>query len=274
AEAGTGAKAAIGAMAAATGAGAVAAVAVAVAPVVAVSSPFWSPPVLLAAFLPAGADEAGVVALLFCASISAVTTSVATAAGVAAAAGFAASVAFAGSAGFALSAVEASGSAVLGALASAVVAAVASSPAPGVAAACLARWETMAFAASPALVGLVSGVAPGLTGVALLEFGPDSAWELWAVVWVSVVEFGLPGGLAAGPAGAWLLLLFPADPFAVPGACCGACGGLAGGFAATGGFDGAEVLASSKAANGCESLSWLSADACIRNGGVSEVAAG
>ena len=50
-----------------------------------------------------------------------------------------------------------------------------------------------------------------------------------------------------------------------------AAGGLAG---AGGGPGGADVAASSKAANGCESVSWVDEDACIRDCEVSETAAG
>jgi hypothetical protein len=50
-----------------------------------------------------------------------------------------------------------------------------------------------------------------------------------------------------------------------------AAGGLAG---AGGGLGGAEVAASSKAENGCESASWSGEDACIRDCEVSETAAG
>ena len=50
-----------------------------------------------------------------------------------------------------------------------------------------------------------------------------------------------------------------------------AAGGLAG---AGGGLGGADVAASSKAANGCESVSWVDEDACIRDCEVSETAAG
>ena len=44
--------------------------------------------------------------------------------------------------------------------------------------------------------------------------------------------------------------------------------------AAGGGLGGEDVLASSKAANGCEVVSWLDVDGCIHDGGVSETAAG
>lgn len=45
------------------------------------------------------------------------------------------------------------------------------------------------------------------------------------------------------------------------GVCCAVGAGLAGRFAA---LAGAGALASSKASNGCESLSWLVVDACTR----------
>ncbi|MFZ3339173.1 MAG: hypothetical protein WBG15_17075 [Xanthobacteraceae bacterium] len=47
----------------------------------------------------------------------------------------------------------------------------------------------------------------------------------------------------------------------------------AGGFG-TGGLGAADVVASSKAANGCEAASWLDEDACIRDSEVSETTAG
>ena len=96
---------------------------------------------------------------------------------------------------------------------------------------------------------------------------------------VFAVEFASLGAPVA-----WLELksklpLVPAEPFAGADVCCAACGGLAGGFAAGfaapwAGLAGADVLVSSKAANGCESVSWLGVDACIRDGDESETAAG
>jgi hypothetical protein len=81
------------------------------------------------------------------------------------------------------------------------------------------------------------------------------------------------------------LPLFPVEPLDGAEVCgaevcaadvCGAaCGELAGWAVAAGGGLGAEdVLASSKAANGCEVVSWLDVDGCIHDGGVSETAAG
>lgn len=83
---------------------------------------------------------------------------------------------------------------------------------------------------------------------------------------------------------------FAVEPLAGPGCCCAACareagwlGAAAGGLgegaggdgvAGAGGLGGADVVASSKAANGCEAVSWLNEDACIRDGDVSEPAAG
>jgi hypothetical protein len=64
----------------------------------------------------------------------------------------------------------------------------------------------------------------------------------------------------------WLPL--PAELFA--GVCCGAGGGLAG---AGGTLTGADMPASSNAANGWESMFWLCADACAGDGEISEAAA-
>lgn len=64
------------------------------------------------------------------------------------------------------------------------------------------------------------------------------------------------------------------DPVSV-GAGALVAGGLgADGLAGVDGLGGADVVASSKAANGCEAVSWLNEDACIRDGDVSETAAG
>jgi len=79
------------------------------------------------------------------------------------------------------------------------------------------------------------------------------------------------------------LPLFPDEPFVGADVCCAACEGLAGGFAAEfaagfaaiwGGLADTDVLASTKAANGCETVSWLGVDACIRDGDGSETTAG
>ena len=93
----------------------------------------------------------------------------------------------------------------------------------------------------------------------------------------------------AGPERKSELPLFPVEPLDGADVCgadvcgadvcgaevCGAaCGELAGwAVAAGGGLGGEDVLASSKAANGCEVVSWLDVDGCIRDGGVSETAA-
>ncbi len=53
-----------------------------------------------------------------------------------------------------------------------------------------------------------------------------------------------------------------------------AAAGLGAGGFGTGGLGGADVVASSKAANGCEAASWLDEDACIRDSEVSETTAG
>jgi hypothetical protein len=75
----------------------------------------------------------------------------------------------------------------------------------------------------------------------------------------------------------------PLEPLdGADGCCCGAwgeeeagwVGAAAGGLAGAGGLGSADVAASSKAANGCESASWLDKDACIRDCEVSETAAG
>jgi hypothetical protein len=66
----------------------------------------------------------------------------------------------------------------------------------------------------------------------------------------------------------WLPL--PAELFGGAGVCCGTGGGLAG---AGGTLAGPDTPASSKAANGCESMFWLCADACAGDGEVSETAA-
>jgi len=75
------------------------------------------------------------------------------------------------------------------------------------------------------------------------------------------------------------------EPPAGAEGCCDVSGGAAdwvgaaaGGFGEggldAGGLGGADVVASSKAANGCEAASWLDEDACIRDSEVSETAAG
>ena len=88
-----------------------------------------------------------------------------------------------------------------------------------------------------------------------------------------------PRSKYCGPFAIW-----PDDwPFVGADGCCAACDGLAGGFAAEfaagfaaiwGGLADADVLASTKAANGCETVSWLGVDACIRDGDESETTAG
>ena len=87
---------------------------------------------------------------------------------------------------------------------------------------------------------------------------------------------------ADGPERKSELPLFPIEPLDGADDCgaddcgsdvCGAASGELAGWvvAAGGGLRGEEVLASSKAANGCEAVSWLDVDGCIR-GGVSETA--
>ena len=73
--------------------------------------------------------------------------------------------------------------------------------------------------------------------------------------------------------------VFPDNPVADPDVHCVACGAEGGwvvaaadGVADADGLGGADVPASSNAANGCEVVSWL--DACIRDDDVSETAAG
>jgi hypothetical protein len=115
----------------------------------------------------------------------------------------------------------------------------------------------LAFVASP--------VATGFVPFAAVPFGcaePDEAGAGFAggAAPFAVLEFVFV-------AGAVLVL-----PFAAAGldVCCAACGGLAG---EGGGFAGADALASSKVANGCESVSWLGCEGCARDDWEYEAAA-
>jgi hypothetical protein len=135
----------------------------------------------------------------------------------------------------------------------------------------------------------------GFTAVSVMPGAPTAfafALPLFAVAPPLPTVFELPAFdvFGAGPGRKSESPLFPAEPLDGADVCgadvcgadvcganvCGAaCGELAGwAVAAGGGLGGGDVLASSKAANGCEVVSWLDVDGCIRDGGVSEAAVG
>jgi hypothetical protein len=247
-------------MIAATGAGGFAAAAGAVdaalPPALVALASVRSSPASFADFLFAGTGESGVVEALCTFAAAAAATSVAAAVTAAAAAG-AGDVAAGGA-----------GDEADRAAPGAAVAAVAGSALSSLDESCCAT--VVAFGVTAAF-GLATEVA---LAVAALCFMP---------VMALVDEFA-----ALGAPVAWLeprseLLLFPDGPLVGADVCCAACDGLAGGFAAEfaagfaaiwGGLADADVLASTKAANGCETVSWLGADACIRDGDESETTAG
>lgn len=110
---------------------------------------------------------------------------------------------------------------------------------------------------------LLVPAAPSPPGLELAEFCELAVWLEAAS---DVPEFALEP-----PAGA-------EDGWAACGeevwAGAAAVGLDVGGLAGAGGLGGADVVASSKAANGCALASWLDEKACIREGDVSETAAG
>ena len=227
---------------------------------VALSSVFSSP-AAFAAFLFVDAGALGVAVALCTSAATAATVAVSVAA-----------VATAAGAAGADDAAAAAGGDEVGSAAAEVAGLALSLPEGSCGAAVVAFEATVAlkFAAEFALAAAALCLRPFATTAFTIALS-----LAFALPTAPVVEFA-----ALGTAAAWFkpkskLPLSPGEPLVGAVVCCAACGGLAGGFAAFwGGLAGAVVLASSNAANGCGSLSWLGVAGCIRDGGENETAAG
>jgi hypothetical protein len=134
-------------------------------------------------------------------------------------------------------------------------------------AAALACTATIACAATAVGFAAVSFMPGAATAFAF-------ALPLFAATPPLPTAFELPAFdvFGVGPEPKSELPLFPAEPLDGADVCGATCGEPpVWVVAAGGGLGGEDVLASSKAANGCEAMSWLDVDGCIR-GGISKTA--
>jgi hypothetical protein len=146
---------------------------------------------------------------------------------------------------------------------------VASAVAAALACAAASAWAVAAVSFIPRVATAFAFAVPlALAPVSTLLFAT-------APLSAAVSELTGFGAFGAGLERESELPVFPVELLVGVDVCCAVCGGLAGWVgAAGGGLGGADVVASSKAANGGEAVSWLGVDACIREGEVSETAAG